>query len=435
MGYRRFDLDLWWNNATLSFQLCPEQIVANSTANIASLVTTTITLATATLVDSSTSSFNTIVTSTITTAPSSTSAPPNPTIPIPLANNYSCAPGADLQSILDKIKSILITTDNQLRQAGLIILTLNLHTLPSLGNNETVDLSLPTSQSLSTQINSTLGDWVYTPTTLATERQNINISFLANTANPIIDIPAYYTLIFNNSTGVASTPNGWPSTRHLFEVQGRPLLIGFGTVDTSAATEYNINKDLSVIFPPSTFGGQDQLIPSTSITNLPNSCLGPPGTIFGLQGEEYFNSSITGITGNLTFAVSENPTSSNSSTSTSSALSYNSLQDIVTCGLSPIIDSPLQNTNSGNLSPFGPIAATIWSWLPPFEPQNTSLPLNGTENLVACASLQGDSGYWIVLDCNTQLNIACRVNSSLYNVPSLPSFPLLPSLDVCGSDR
>ena len=233
MGYRRFDLDLWWNNGTTSFQLCPEQIVSNSTSNDTSVVTTTMTQVTTTVVASTTTSFNTTVTSTITAAPSSTSPAPDPSIPISLANGYSCAPGADLQTALDTIKSILSRTDNQLRHAGLIVLILNLHTLPSLESNTTIDLSIPSGQTLSQQVNATLGDWIYTPTTLSTERQNINTTFLADKANPIIDIPSYYDVIINNSSKIASTPNGWPSTRHLFEIQGQRLLIGFGSVDVS----------------------------------------------------------------------------------------------------------------------------------------------------------------------------------------------------------
>ena len=343
----------------------------------------------------------------MTTSSSSPTATPDPAIPIPLANNYSCAPGANLRTTLNTISSILTRTDNQLREAGLFLLILNLHTLPSLGANDTIDLSLPVSQSLSSQINTSLGDWLYTPTALTSDRKNINASFLVDTANPRIDILAYYDLTFNNSTGIASTPNGWPSTRHLFGVQGRRLLIGFGNVDISSK-EYDINQDLSIIFPPSTFGGADQLISSSSITNLSDSCHGPQGTVFGPQGEEDFNSA-TGISGNMTFALSENP-------SPDVPLIYSSLQDIVSCGLSPIIDSPLKNTNSGDMSPILPIAATIWSWSSPLEPQNTSLPSNGTQYVVACASLEADSGHWIVLECNTPLNIACRVNSSLYNV-------------------
>ena len=411
MGYRRFDLDLWWNKATTSFQLCPEQIVSNSTANDTHVVTTTITQVTTTVISSATTSFNTTLTSTYTAAPSSTSAPSDPSIPISLANGYFCAPGADLQTALNTIKSILLRTDNQLQQAGLILLILHLRTLPSLASNTTIDLSLPAGQSLSQQINATLEDWIYTSTILSTERQNINKSFLADTPNPIIDIPSYYEVIISDSSKIASTPNGWPSTRHLFEIQGRRLLVGFGSIDVSTE-EYDINQDTSIIFPPATFGGQDQLISSTAIINRPDFCLGPQGTIFGHKGEENFNSTI-GIQGNMTFALSKDP-------NPLAPLPYDSLQGIVTCGLSPIIDSPLQNTNSGSLSPILPIAATVWSWLPPNEPKNTSLLSNGTQELVACAALDAESGHWTVLECSTQLNIACRVNSSLYKVSPVP---------------
>lgn len=407
MGYRRFEMDLWWDNTTSSFQLCPEQIVSNTTSNSTTIITTTLLKATETVVSSSTSSYNTTITSTYTTSSSSAAATPNPTVLIPLPNNYSCATGASFQTVLNTLASILTLTDNNLKEAGLTILVLNLNTLPSLGGNNTVDLSIPTDRSLSQQINATLGDWLYTPATLAMERENINNTFLADQANPVIDIPNYYTLIINNVTQIASTPNGWPSTRHLFEIQGRRLLIGIGSVNV-ATNDYNIAKDSDILFPPETFGGQDQLVSSTSIQNTPSACLGPAGTVFGPQGQEDFNS--TSISGNTTFALSQDPTPQ-------TPLSYDSVEAIVNCGLSPLIDSPMQNVSSGSLSPYEQIAATIWSWAPS-EPQNTSLPQNGTTNIFACAALSADTGQWGVVECNTHLQIACRVNSSLYSVTS-----------------
>jgi hypothetical protein len=410
MGYRRFELDLFWDNTTSSFQLCPEQIVSNTTSNSTTIITTTITHATRTVVSSTTSSFNTTITSTFTTSPPTTVAAPDPTALIPLPNNYSCAPGANFQTLLNTLESILSRTDNNLKEAGLMILVLNLNTLPSLAGNNTVDLSTPTDQSLSQQINATLGDWLYTPATLAVEREDINSTFLADKANPIIGIPNYYDLIIDNISQVASTPNGWPSTRHLFEIQGRRILIGFGSINV-ATDIYDISQDSNIIFPPATFGGQDQLISSTSIQNTPSTCLGPAGLVFGPQGQEDFNS--TSLSGNTSFALSQDPTPQD-------PLSYDSVEAIVNCGLSPLIDSPMQNTSSGNMSPYQQIAATIWSWLPS-EPQNTSLPQNGTTNVFACAALGADTGQWSVVECNTHLQIACRVNSSLYNV-KIPRF-------------
>src|SRR6202035_739736 len=129
---------------------------------------------------------------------------------------------------------------------------------------------------------------------------------------------------------------------------------------------------------PGTFGGQSRLIPANSITNTYDSCLGPDGVVFGSSGGVDFNATTT--TSNNSFAISQ-------STTLNDPLTYDSLQSIVSCGLSPIVNTPLRDVNSGNSSPFNPIAGTIWSWLPPSEPKNTSLPANGTENVVACAAL------------------------------------------------
>jgi hypothetical protein len=407
MGYQRFELDLWWNNATMSFQLCPEQIVVNASTNTSQVLATTLTEVATTTLLSSTSTFQTILTSTTTASTTSAIPTPDPNIPIPLANGYSCAPGANLDTLLNTLRSILTRTDNQLRQAGLIFLNLNLHALPSLtARNDTTDLSISSDSSLSDQINKTLSDWIYSPTSLAKERQDINATFLSDTANPIIDISAFYDVIIDNETDIASTPNGWPTTRHLFETAGRRLLIGFGSINLPSGF-YDITQDTSIVFPPGTFGGQSQLIPANSITNRLDSCLGPNGVVFGSSGEVDFNSTAT--TANNSFAISQ-------STTLNDPLSYNSLQSIVSCGLSPIVNTPFQNINSGNSSPFNPIAGTIWSWLPPSEPKNTSLPANGTENVVACAALLADSGHWVVLDCNVELSLACRVDNKAYEV-------------------
>jgi len=409
MGYRRFGLDVYWNNATSSFQLCPEQIVANITTNSTSVVTTTITTQITTTVSSSATTIKATVTSTLTSSATSVSPTHDPVVPISLPNGYNCAPEANLQIFLDTVKDILVSTDNQLRQAGLIFLILNIRTLPLVANS-TNDLSIPSALSLSNQINTTLGDWLYTPTELASERQNINSTFLSDTDNPIVDIPAYYSVNINNVTQIASTPNGWPSTRYLFETQGRRLFVGFGSIEVPS-TDYDTSEDISIIFPSGTFDRGTSLVPSTSIQSQPEVCLGPPGQVFGPSGSLNFNSSNS--TGNYSFALSAAP-------NLNDALSYSSLQSIVSCGLSPIITSPLQDTFSGNSSPIDPIAGTIWSWLPPDEPKNTSLPLNGTENVVACAALLADTGRWVVLDCNTELSLACRVDNQAYEV--LPAF-------------
>jgi hypothetical protein len=407
MGYRRFELDLWWNNATMSFQLCPEQIVVNASTNTSQVLVTTLTEVATTTLLSSTSTFPTILTRTTTASTTSTIATPDPNIPIPLTNGYSCAPGANLETLFNTLRSILTRTDNQLRQAGLIFLNLNLHALPSLATrNDTMDLSISSDSSLSDQINKTLSDWLYTPITLAKERQNINTTFLSDDANPIIDISAFYDIIINNETNIVSTPNGWPTTRHLFETSGRRLLIGFGSINIPSRL-YDITQDTSTIFPPGTFGGESQLIPTNSITNRLDSCLGPDSVVFGSSGEVDFNSTAT--TANNSFAISQ-------STTLNDPLFYDSLQSIVSCGLSPIVNTPLRDVNSGNSSPFNPIAGTIWSWLPPSEPKNTSLPANGTENVVACAALLADSGHWVVLDCNVELSLACRVDNKAYQV-------------------
>ena len=406
-GYRRFELDLYWDNRTLSFQVCPEPIITNSTTNNTQIFISTITQELTTTVSSSATSSGTTFTTTVTSSATTTTPTPDPTTPIQLANGYSCAPGANLQAVLDTIRSILLRTDNQLRQAGLILLILNLHNLPSLAGNGTTDFALSFDSTLSDQINSTLGDWLYTPATLSQERQNINTTFFSDPQNPTIDPTVYYSITIDNATGIASTPDGWPSTRHIFEKQGRRLLVGFGTIDISP-DDYDINDDTSIIFPPGTLGGQTSLVAADSIQNENGACLGPQGTVFGPTGQENFNSS-TQSGGNLTFALSQDSTPN-------TPLSFNTLEDIVQCGLSPLIDSPLLHTNSGALSPIDPISGTVWSWLQPDEPLNTSIPTNGTENVVACTALVANTGRWIVLDCNTVLNTACRINGKAYEV-------------------
>jgi hypothetical protein len=305
-------------------------------------------------------------------------------------------------------------TDNNL-QAGLTILVLNLLSLPTPAVNATlVDLSNSTGESLSAQINTTLGNWIYTAANLAYERNNINTTFLADTENPIVDITAYYNVTIDPETGLATTNDGWPTTRHLFETDGRRVLVGFGTVNTVPSTEYDISQDSSIIFPPGTFGTADQLIESSAITNNPNSCLGPKGPVFGPQGEINFNDSQT-MDVNNSFAYSTDYFTP------LVAMSYAGIQDVVLCGLSPLIDSPLEDVTSGDESPYDPISATIWSWLSPDQPINVTLATNGTtEDVVGCAAMDVDTGRWIVLNCDTSLQIACRANASLYNVLPTP---------------
>jgi len=414
MGYRRFNLDLYWDNTTSTFQLCPVQITFNTSTNSTDTVTTTFTSTATTIDPTTTSTVETVFTQTITTS-LTTPTPPDPVVAISLPGGYTCAPAADFQSVLTTIRSLLVRTDNNLRQAGVLILVLNLHSLPfTITTNQSVfDLSNSLGESLSAQINDTLGDWIYTPGLLQYERSNINVTFLSNKAHPITNITAYYNVTINPQTGMASSVDGWPTTRHLFDINGRRVLMGFGDINVQSK-EYNIAQDSPVIFPPGTFGGAtNQVIDSTTITNTPEACFGPQGPIFGPQGELNFNSSTEGTDGNTTFGYSQDFTSQ-------SPLTYGNIQDIVQCGLSPLIDSPMANTNSGILSPYDPISATIWSWSPPDQPANVTLLTNGTTNdFDACAALNADTGRWVVLNCYTRLQIACRANNSLYNVTAL----------------
>ena len=418
MGYRRFNLDLYWDNTTSTFQLCPVQITFNTSANSTNTVTTTFTSA-ATISDTTgTNTVETILTRTVTASPT-TLTPPDPVSPISLPGGYTCSPAADFQFVLSTIRSILTRTDNNLRQAGILILVLNLYSLPFAvtANRSLLDLSSSTDVSLSAQINDTLGDWIYTPGLLRYERSNINTTFLADKANPIMDITAYYNITINPQTGIASSVDGWPTTRHLFEINGRRVLMGFGDINVPS-NAYNIDQDSLIIFPPGTFDGAgNQVIDFTAIKNTPQACFGPQGPIFGLQGEINFNSSTRGRDGNMTFGYSQDSTPQ-------SPLTYGNIQDIVQCGLSPLINSPMANSNSGMLSPYDPISATIWSWLAPDQPANATLPTNGTTNdLDACAALDADTGRWVVLNCDTQLQIACRANNSLHAVSPDTPFP------------
>jgi hypothetical protein len=413
MGYRRFNIDLYWDNTTSTFQLCPVQITLNTTTNTTSLTTTTFTVASTVIEATTTTTVEITLTHTLPAAPTATLSPPDSLLPISLPGNYTCTPAADFQSVLSTISSILVRTDN-LREAGLIILVLNLYDLNTFSTNNTIantiaDLSNSTAESLSAQINDTIGNWIYTPVILDYERSNINNTFLADPENPITDVTAYYNITIDPETNIASTDNGWPTTRYLFESNGRRMLIGFGSVNVPSE-EYSIAQDSPVIFPAGTFGAANQLIDSSAITNTPQACLGPEGPVFGPHGQVNFNSSTTGMDGNMTFAYSQDSTSLTS-------LTYDNVQDTVLCGLSPLIDSPMQNTNSGVTSPYNPVAATVWSWLAPDQPVNVTLTANGTtENLDACAAFDADSGRWVVLNCDTQLQIACRANNSLYSV-------------------
>jgi hypothetical protein len=418
MGYRRFNLDLYWDNTTSTFQLCPVQITFNATSPNATASTLTTTLiAAATIVGPTTTTTRaTTLTATITVAPTASLSAPGAFLPISLPGNYTCAPGADFQAILNTIRAMCQSTDNNLREAALTILVLNLLSLPpATTNTSLIDLSNSTRESLSAQINATLGDWIYTAADLAFERSNINTTFLADKANPIVDISAYYNVTVDPETGFASTNDGWPTTRHLFETDGRRVLVGFGTVNTVPSREYNIDQDSSIIFPPGTFGTPDQLIVSSAVTNNPNSCLGPQGPVFGPQGSINFSDSKT-MDVNNSFAYSTDYFTP------LIPLSYSGIQNIVLCGLSPLIDSPLEDVTSGDESPYDPISATVWSWLSPDQPINVTLPTNGTtEDLDACAALDVDTGRWIVLNCDTSLQIACRANSTLYEV-TLPLY-------------
>jgi len=318
---------------------------------------------------------------------------------------YVCSRDANLTLLTSVLDDFLKTTDNTL-QAFLYYFTLNLHSAASIQAPNTAppvvkpdDLPVAT-ELLSSIFNTNFSVYLYTPTLLAEQRQNLNVSWF-NVPKVSQPDAAYLDLQpVDNTNDVMSTVS-FPNLAFLGVDGNRRLLLGSGTVDDSMQG-YNFTGDSGTIF-------QDDILQIEHPVTIANN-----GSI---TAGCYFDSSNTSITAsNSSWAVSSDlpPLSA----STLGAPTYNTSVPLLTsvslCGISPFLNEALLNTTADiDIAPYVSfLRSTVWSWA-------YAEPAVYTDSSYRCAVLDAvpststsDAGRWHVDRCSSTRRAACRQNGA-----------------------
>lgn len=224
---------------------------------------------------------------------------------------------------------------------------------------------------------------LYTPTQLAEDREDLNITWLQGDSSYDDDETRYFDVVVRPE-GKLSSKTAWPSESYLGLDIKKRLLLSFGEASVPG---YDVSQDRDFIFKTEDTG-YPYLISGPSKGN----CLFEPGNL-GLQKPNYswaakIDTEQVPFTDNSTLALTE-------------------------CGISMVINT----TRSSIKDYFELMKGTIWSW-ERGEPSNLSFidDVNNPENMFRCATLNKRSGRWKATKCHEKHLPACRIANSPYNV-------------------
>jgi hypothetical protein len=426
-GFRRFVVDLYWDDGRRVWSFCPFQLpvsvfspetpassteaFTSSTVTVSSVDITprsnspdsarfnTATTATShqnKVVDQQTSPAvapqSTLSTTTTSSGPQATSSiePTNATTLV-TAGPYACTPSIDLP-VLTAVLAEYMRNSSDTLHAWVTYMTLNLHVArpPSapLSSGTSLNSSLfPTNQLISTLLSVNLSSYLYTPTLLREDRANLNATWYADGES----LDGAYLNTTRDDKGQLSTKNGWPSESFLeFTNRAYRLLAEFGQVDPQLGF-YNLTGDETMVFPQNT------------LENSQSAQLGVSGDL-----DCFFNSNESSISReNNSWAVS---------TQLQSTRGVGlSATNLISCGISPILNETLLNaTADSDITAYQAVAySSIWSWLPG-EPRVIPSSAENSAHL-RCSAFNGSAdGRWRVSDCTERHFAACRVADEPY---------------------
>ncbi|TVY81768.1 Maintenance of telomere capping protein, partial [Lachnellula suecica] len=446
VGFRRFELDLYWDQGRNVWSFCPVSIPTSipasatptstssfSSSTLAALTSGTVamipsqalearqntaslseTLSSSSLFVGSSSAVDSMASivsnmtgtslgnnvSSIALLPGSSN---DPLVSIP---PYVCTATINLSTFTSQIQSYILQTQNTL-DARFLHVTLNIHAAASydspLSSAPEPTLFPGPTNSLSSLFAGNPDLYLYTPSELASDRANLNASWytVASIYRPAED---YYE-VSTSEYKIASTEDGWPSESYVEFQKSKRVLLGWGTVDPQMAG-YNFSGDIGTIFP----SGYTQTFPpdltADSTGDLTSGC-------FMRNSSDDLSNVNSSWAADSNFPGFDYPTTATANITPFLNLTSNSAN----CGISPILNVTLLNaTANTNYQPYENFtAATIWSWAPG-EPRNYTSSDADSDSLFRCATANPDlAGRWAVSDCSQKYYAACRANGQPYN--------------------
>lgn len=344
--------------------------------------------------------------------PSPTSASVQPTVisyptmkgpPLLQIGRYNCTSQMTFGLLTGLLEDFLQETATT-TGATITFLNLNVHAAALLSNPDVPAPQLAPDQlpqsgdTLSQIVNGNLSDVLYSASTLADQRGDLNSTWY-NVEWDNLPAQGYYQTS-KNSAGNIITESGWP-TEALMEFQEfKRVIVSFGNVDESMAA-YNLNDDFDDIFPPGTITRERDV----SFANTGEQTSGC-----------YFPSSDVTVTSqsNSSFARASPPILNIDANPDLNA-SIASVANLTSCGIVPFLNQSLAGASADkNPLPYAAyVHSTLWSWAPG-QPLNVT---RGSTTANRCTVMTSSPypGRWEVADCATRYRAACQDPSQPYH--------------------
>lgn len=403
-GFNRLAADVYWDPARTLWTFCPAQIPtsADQAAAAGARLQANVQLNTTVFPETSTGLQNPEF------------GPRNATVYG--IGPYTCSSYDRLDVLASLILSYMKSTDNTL-QASVGTLLFNTHVASPLQSPLApapmpANASLPSGPGLIGSVfAATLGDYLYTPPQLASERANIGTSWNSSYVMAIENPDAFYYTTNIGPGGVESTPDGWPSESYIILKDGKRLLAGIGRVDPQLQF-YNLDAENSTVFVDG------------EIDTFVNATITPNGTV--TDGCFFSDPGVQTSFGNASWAILDQTSwiaeDFNDPRTRSDALAQSTISNITSCGISPLLNVTLENSTAwANVGPYQQFGFdSVWSWAPgqPHNDSDTSdaplsypVPDDDTSNNdhFRCAVMSARAaGRWFVTYCEEHFPVACR---------------------------
>ncbi|KAI7216263.1 hypothetical protein KC333_g4945 [Hortaea werneckii] len=446
IGFRRMDIDLYWDASRSVWSLCPVQLGDSGGPSNKSYNTSTSsslppgqlsTVSLGTAADLATTSSpmgrkrQDLLTSMATQSPSiAVTRAPNTPVELPSitttatlsagdvttaiatgtsmgdgngpssegtligAGPYACTTSVNFDLFMSIMAAFLADTETDLN-ATTLYLSLNLHAAapaddPTASADTPAANALPSGRNLlSSIIQRNNSAYTYTPGQLREQRSNLDARgswFEAETEYRPESV--YFTV--NDADQIPSTPNGWPSESFIELSNAQRLLVEYGSVDPQMEG-YNFTADASQIFP------QDYISSSNSVD------LNASGVAEGCFFQE----------GSYEVSIANNNSWALHHLNDGELDVLSDAGNLTDCGISPILNQTLEEvTASENYRPYlAYVASTMWPW-GAGEPRRVSE--DDSDDNYRCASLNATTGRWQATDCQEAHYGACRENNEPY---------------------
>lgn len=309
MGFRRFEIDLYWDENRRVWSFCPVEVpdvvvlpktLSTETIETSSAQESSNSQTESTIIrgssgissseinprqlstEESPSQTETLIptgTSLGITVPSTSSLPETPDVPTVSVGPFICTPTINLSTFTSQLLDYITKTENTLG-ARVLYIFFNIHASSkrSLPNQPASrPLVLPGENDLiGSLFSGNLSRYIYTPSQLFAERANLNQSWYSVDYD-LRPIDGYFSTTINDDDTL-STEDGWPSEAYIEFSKSERLLLGWGTVDPQMEG-YNFSGDAATMFENDYIASLQTEVVVNGAGQVTNGCLVRNGAV------------------------------------------------------------------------------------------------------------------------------------------------------------